>query len=99
MRKATIAWLTLAAIEKDEIVDYIAERNVLAALGVDQQIGQQVAQLADFPFLGKAGREPDTFELVITKTPYIVAYRVYGDEVQILHVFHEKRNWPLTGRE
>ena len=46
MRKVSIVWLTEARIEKNEIIDYIAERNVLAALGVDQHIEQQVGQLA-----------------------------------------------------
>ena len=92
MHKASIVWLTEARIDKNEIVAYIAERNVVAALGVDQHIDQQVAQLADFPYLGKAGREPFTFELVISKTPYIVAYRLYASQVQILHVFHELRD-------
>ncbi len=94
MHRASIVWLAEARIEKDEIVDYIAQRNVLAALGVDQQIEQQVGQLAYFPYLGKAGRESNTFELVITKTPYIVAYRLRADTVQILHIFHERRDWP-----
>jgi toxin ParE1/3/4 len=84
-----------SAHRKNAIIDYIAERNVLAALGVDQQIEQLVGQLADFPLLGKLGRHPHSFELVISRTPYIVAYRLFAGEAQILHIFHERRNWPL----
>jgi toxin ParE1/3/4 len=95
MLSVVIVWLPEASTEKDELLDYIAERNVLAALGVDDQMRRQVDQLVEFPFLGRKGRIPDTFELVISRTPYIVAYRLYKDEAQILHVFHERRDWPL----
>ena len=90
-----IVWLYQASSEKDGLIDYIAEHNALAALGVDDHIRQQVSQLVDFPHLGRKGRIPDTFELVKSRTPYIVAYRLCQDEVQILHVFHKRRDWPL----
>jgi toxin ParE1/3/4 len=95
MAKCAIIWLPEAIAEKDNLIDYIADRNILAALGVDQHIGQQVNQLAEFPLLGRKGRIPNTFELVISSTPFIVAYRLRENEVQILHVFHSRRNWPL----
>lgn len=98
MRSVSIAWLAEASAEKDELLDYIAERSVLAALGVDEHIRQQVGQLAEFPFLGRKGRIADTFELVISRTPYIVVYRIHKDEARILHVFHERRDWPQPRR-
>jgi len=95
MRSSAIVWLPEASEEKDDILDYIAERNVLAALAIDERIKQQVGQLVDFPFLGRKGRLADSFELVISRTPYIVAYQIQGGQVEILHVFHDRRNWPL----
>jgi toxin ParE1/3/4 len=94
MRRSAIVWLPEAIAEKDDLLDYIAERNVLAALAVDAHIEQQVSQLVEFPFLGRKGRMTDSFELVISRTPYLVAYQIQGAQVQILHVFHERRNWP-----
>jgi plasmid stabilization system protein ParE len=91
MRSSAIVWLPEAIAEKDDILDYIAEHNVLAALAVD---AHQVGQLVKFPFLGRKGRITDTFELVISRTPYLVAYQIQAAQVQILHVFHERRNWP-----
>lgn len=95
MARCAIVWLPEAIAEEDNLIDHIAGHNILAALGVDQHIGQQVNQLADFPLLGRKGRIPGTFELVISSTPFIVANRLRGNEVQILHVFHSRRNWPL----
>jgi plasmid stabilization system protein ParE len=38
---------------------------------------------------------PDTRELVISGTPYIVAYTVLDrQKVEILAVFHGKQKWP-----
>jgi toxin ParE1/3/4 len=33
-------------------------------------------------------------ELVISGTPYIVAYRLKGREIQVLRVLHGARQWP-----
>lgn len=46
------------------------------------------------PFLGRAGEIKGTRELVIPATPYIVAYRVRDDHVEILFVQHGAREWP-----
>ena len=53
-----------------------------------------VELLATHPASGRIGRVPGTRELVITGTPYIVPYRVRGDAVEILRVFHGARKWP-----
>ncbi|PRC93034.1 type II toxin-antitoxin system RelE/ParE family toxin [Solimicrobium silvestre] len=92
--QSSVVWLSEAIAEKDDILNYIAERNVLAALGIDTHIKQQVSQLIEFTLLGRKGRISGSFELVISSTPYLVAYQVQGDQVQILHVFHERRNCP-----
>ena len=93
-----IVWLPDASVEKDELLKYISEHNLLAAFGVDDHIRNQVAQLVEFPFLGRKGRISDTFELVISQTPYIVVYRIFEQEIQILHIFHSSRDWPLKRR-
>jgi toxin ParE1/3/4 len=93
MPPLNIVWLPPAVTDKDEILDYIAEHSPIAALGVDAQIEQQVSQLADYPFIGRKGRIENTYELLISRTPYLVAYQIRDNQIQILHVFHERRNW------
>jgi plasmid stabilization system protein ParE len=39
------------------------------------------------------GRIPDTRELVVVDTPFIVPYRVRDGDVEILAVFHSARQW------
>ena len=46
------------------------------------------------PYLGRDGRVPGTREHVIAGTPFVVAYRVHKDQIQILAVLHASRRWP-----
>lgn len=89
-----IDWRDEAKADAREALDYIAQDNLAAAYGVYGEIEQQVALLADFPKMGRSGRVKGTRELVITRTPYIVAYRIKGDVVQILRVLHGAQKWP-----
>ena len=50
-----------------------------------------VAQLAEQPGLGRPGRVPGTRELAVGKTRFLVPYRVQGNTVQVLRVFHTSR--------
>lgn len=77
-----------------EIREYIAHENPRAARRVVNLIRQQTQSLLDYPDIGRPGRCEGTRELVISPYPYIVAYRIETDEVQILAVVHASRRWP-----
>lgn len=47
-----------------------------------------VEALRSHPYLGRAGAEPETRELIIGGTPYIVIYRVRGNRITILTIWH-----------
>ena len=51
-------------------------------------------QLSRLPESGHAGRIPKTRELVLSGTPYVPPYRIVGDSIHILRVFHSARRWP-----
>lgn len=59
---------------------------------------ETVAQLADQPGLGSPERVHGTRELVVSKTRYIVPYRVRGDTVKALRVFLTSRRYRSVGR-
>ena len=50
--------------------------------------------LADQPGLGRAGRVSGTRELVVARTPYVVPYRVKGEVIEALRVYHGAQRWP-----
>jgi len=76
------------------IAEYIAQDNQTAAYGVHETILRQVGRLAEHPRIGRPGRVKGTRELVVSGTPYIVAYRVAGQDVTILRVLHGAQQWP-----
>ena len=73
---------------------YITENNPRAAARVHAAILTSVGRLANHPGLGRPGRVDGTRELVVPRTPFIVAYTVLGEEVMILSVMHSARRWP-----
>jgi toxin ParE1/3/4 len=77
-----------------EEADFIAQDDPRVAVWIVAQVEDAVAMLADHPGLGRAGRVPGTRELVVAGTPYLVPYRVRGQRVDILRVFHGRRRWP-----
>ncbi len=74
--------------------DYLEAEDPDAASDVVGRIISAVERLEQFPHMGRAGRVEGSRELVVTGTPFVVAYRVKGESVQILAVLHGARKWP-----
>jgi toxin ParE1/3/4 len=89
-----IIWTERALIHIDAIGAYLDECNSAARVRILGAIGKWVERLALHPFSGRVGRAPRTRELVVPRTPYVVAYRVRGENVEILAVIHGAQRWP-----
>ncbi len=89
-----VRWLRRALRNLDEEAEYIARDDPDAAAQMVDRIATSVERLATHPALGRTGRVPGTRELVVSGTPYVVPYRVRGETVEILRVFHGARKWP-----
>jgi toxin ParE1/3/4 len=89
-----VRWLQKAIRNLDAEADYIAEENVTAAAKMFVYVKAKVDELSNFPSLGRPGRVPGTRELVIDRYTYVVPYRVVGDELHVLRVFHTRRKPP-----
>lgn len=89
-----VRWLRKALRNLDEEAAYIANDDSAAARVVVERVLNAVAMLAQQPDMGRPGRVPGTRELVVPRTRYIVPYRVRGDAVEILRVFHTSRRLP-----
>lgn len=79
-----------------EIFDYVAQDNPHAAARIIAKIHNSVTSLAANPSLGRQGRVDGTRELVVAHMPYIAAYRVRENEIQVLAIIHAARLWPNT---
>jgi toxin ParE1/3/4 len=89
-----IVWTELAVRDLAAARNYIARDNPRAADRQVQRVLAAVAGLLQFPEMGRPGRRAGTRELVISRTPYIAAYRLVGDTVEILRVMHSRQRWP-----
>jgi plasmid stabilization system protein ParE len=89
-----VRWLRKALRNLDDEATYIAADDAAAARLVVKRVLDTVSILAEQPGLGRPGRVPGTRELVVAKTRYVVPYRVRGETVEILRVFHTSRRLP-----
>ena len=89
-----LEWSAFAIADRDAIFDYIEADSPRAAASVDDRIRACVDNLKRFPEMGRPGRIEGTRELVISRTPYIAAYRIAGDTVRVLRLLHGAQQWP-----
>jgi len=92
----TLKWTRRALRDMQHLHDYIADDNPAAARRMVARIREAASHLRRSPQIGKRGRVEDTRELVIAGTPYIVVYRLEGEQVQIVAVIHSAQRWPDT---
>jgi plasmid stabilization system protein ParE len=83
-----VRWLRKALRNLDDEATYISTDDAAAARLVVKRVLDAVSSLAEQPGLGRPGRVPGTRELIVAKTRYIVPYRVRGESVETLRVFH-----------
>jgi toxin ParE1/3/4 len=90
-----VRWSRLAMEDMQALRGYISEHDPVAAQEMAQTIVSNVDKfLPGSPDLGRPGRVPATREFVIAHTPFVVPYRVRGQIIQILRVYHAARSWP-----
>lgn len=89
-----IRWTVQAADDLESVHEYVRARSPRSADDLVDRILADIDILERFPYLGRAGRIEGTRELVITRTPFVVAYRLIHDQVEILGVVHGARKWP-----
>ena len=89
-----VIWFKRAILDLTAAKDYITQDNPQAAQQTVQRIKEKVSLLSEQPGIGRLGRVPNTKELVVDRTPFILPYRVRDDKIEILRVLHTSRRWP-----
>jgi len=90
-----IEWSERATRDLRDVRRYIARNDPRAAKAVALKILEGIERLVEFPASGRPGRLPNTRELIIPGTPFIIPYSVSADVVRILAVIHGARKTPL----
>jgi toxin ParE1/3/4 len=89
-----LVWAHHALADRDAIFKHIEVESPRAAVNVDDQIVAAVRRLLDFPESGRPGRVAGTRELVVPRTPFVLAYAVTADRVRVLRILHGAQVWP-----
>ena len=89
-----IVWSPRAIAHLADLRAYIARDNPNAAGRIAATLLAAVERLTELPNLGRPGRVGGTRELVVPDTPYVIPYRLRGDRLEIIAVFHGRQKWP-----
>ena len=90
----TVVWSPRAIGHLAGLRAYIARENPGAAARTATTLLAAVDRSAELPNLGRPGRVSGTRELVVPGTRYVIPYRVRGERLEIIAVFHGRQRWP-----
>jgi toxin ParE1/3/4 len=90
----TIVWSPRAIEHLSHLRAFIARDNPKAASRMARALLEAVERLAELPNLGRPGRVAGTRERVVPGTPYVIAYRLRSDRLEVIAVFHGRQKWP-----
>ena len=88
-----IIWTPQAEQDRDDIWEYIASENPVAAARIDGLFSEAAATLLIHPKVGKPGLIQGTRELVPHES-YRLVYEIDGNVIWILTLVHTMRQWP-----
>lgn len=72
----------------------ISRDNPTAAIQVVSVLFVVGDRLGTFPRRGRAGRVPDTCELVVPRMPYTIVHRIKDEQVEVIRVLQHAELWP-----
>lgn len=87
-----VEWRPLARAQLREILEYISDRNIVAASELYKNIEAAISALPQHPYLYRFGRVPGTREIVVHPN-YLVVYRV-TNRIEIVTVLHARQEYP-----
>lgn len=87
-----VEWRPLARAQLSEILEYISDRNLVAASELYKNIEAAISALPQHPYLYRFGRVPGTREIVVHPN-YLVVYRV-TNRIEIVTALHARQEYP-----
>lgn len=86
-----IFWTNRALANLETELDYYGQINPHLAQELTLIIQKSINNIAHMPAIGRAGKKIGTREFIIDRYPYVLAYRVRNDIVEVLAIIHQKR--------
>jgi toxin ParE1/3/4 len=86
-----IVYAPRALRDLESIAAYLIERNPVGAINVLGAIKSSIDTLSFFPQIGRLVDDAGHRRVPVLRYPYLLFYRVLGDELLILHIRHTSR--------
>ena len=83
-----IRWTPAAATDLQNLSDYLKDHHPHYRQPTMRKVYAAVQSLKEWPHRGRAGREEGTRELLFPPLPYIAVYRVKGQSIEVLRIYH-----------
>lgn len=79
-----------AIADLENIYQWIAQDSPATARFVVRRLFSSLELLVSFPFMGRVGRAPGSFEWPVPRLPYVAVYEVHETEgrVVVTAIFH-----------
>jgi toxin ParE1/3/4 len=90
----SLVWSKPAKLDFDRIWDWLEQIDSAAAQRNAIRITEAAERVARRPFIGRPGKIPEPREFSISRSNYILVYRVSDDTVVMLRILHERQQWP-----
>jgi toxin ParE1/3/4 len=89
-----LIWTRSARFDLRQIQDFYFRRNPVAALELIDDIVSAAMKLEGFPELGRAADSSKVRLWQVPGRPYLLPYRIVGNDIEILAVFDERQKRP-----
>jgi plasmid stabilization system protein ParE len=83
----------MALLDREAIMNFIAQDNVVAAIELDLAFEAKAEMARQRPTLYRVGRVPGTREVVV-RPNYVIVFQLMPDAVEVLRVLHATQQWP-----
>ncbi len=96
MAKYSAEYMPSADSDVDEIIDYLAERNVSAAKDFLDRLDERVEQLCDFPESAPVAKDRQVAQKgyrVLVIEGYLLFYLFKNEVIYIMRVIDGRRNY------
>jgi len=80
----------------DEVYRHISKEDKIVARSVIERIDKALIAIRNNPNIGRPAPRPTIREWSVPGLPLVIPYRVRGTKIEILRVYHTRRQRPAT---
>jgi len=90
-----IVWLASADADLASVVEYIGQRNLVAAERLWTRLRACVLPLSEHPYLYPVSERVPGLREIVAHPNYIVLYRVAAERIEVVDIVHARQQFPV----